>query len=138
MSGSATKRERMGEELVIGRRSEHSGAGKSRAIIPGIALFSLAILALLQSLSAAEIDEFKLPPPSDTQVDFARDIKPIFQAECLRCHSGERPKSNYRLTSREEALKGGNDGVDILPGQSARSPLIHYVARLIPDLEMPP
>jgi hypothetical protein len=138
MSGSATKRERMGEELVIGRRSEHSGAGKSRAIIPGIALFSLAILALLQSLSAAEIDESKLPPPAETQVDFARDIKPIFQAECLRCHSGERPKSNYRLTSREEALKGGNDGLDILPGQSARSPLIHYVARLIPDLEMPP
>ena len=72
------------------------------------------------------------------KVDFARDIKPIFESICWRCHGTERPKSHFRLDNRESALKGGDNGVDIHPGDSAKSPLIHYIARLVPDLEMPP
>jgi hypothetical protein len=87
---------------------------------------------------AAEIPESQLPPPAAVQVDFARDIKPILQASCLRCHGPERPKNGFRLDNRAGALKGGENGVDIVVGNSARSPLIHNVARLVPDLEMPP
>ena len=72
------------------------------------------------------------------KVVFTRDIKPILTNTCFRCHSSEKPKSHFLLTSRETALKGGNEGVDILPGQSAKSPLIYYVSRLVPDMEMPP
>ncbi len=95
---------------------------------------------LLSSLgvAAADIDESKLPAPESQPIDFQRDIKPILQENCLRCHGPERPKSNFRLTDRALALKGGNNGVDIVPGDSAKSPLIHYVARLVPDMEMPP
>jgi hypothetical protein len=42
------------------------------------------------------------------------------------------------LDNRADALKGGAIGRAIIPGDSANSPLIHYVARLIEDLEMPP
>jgi hypothetical protein len=87
---------------------------------------------------AAEIDESKLPPPAPIRIDFARDIKPILTNNCFKCHSGEKPKSHFLLTSRESALKGGTQGVDIIPGQSAKSPLIHYVSRLVADMEMPP
>lgn len=86
----------------------------------------------------AAIDESRLPPPAQVKIDFSRDIKPILTNNCYRCHSGDKPKSHFLLTSRESALKGGSEGVDILPGQSAKSPLIHYVARLVPDMEMPP
>ena len=87
---------------------------------------------------AAELDVSKLPPPATAAVDFTRDIKPLLDSACLRCHGPERPKSRFRLDTREAALRGGAKGVAIVPGQSARSPLIHYVARLVPDLEMPP
>ena len=87
---------------------------------------------------AAEVDASKLPPPAPVQIDFVRDIKPILTNNCYKCHSGEKPKSHFLLTSRETALKGGNEGVDIIAGQSAKSPLIHYVSRLVPDMEMPP
>jgi cytochrome c len=93
---------------------------------------------LAPSLCAAEIDESKLPPAATIQVDFARDIKPILEVSCVRCHGPEKPKSRFRLDNRAAALKGGENGVDILPGNSAKSPLIHYVARLVTDLEMPP
>ena len=29
---------------------------------------------------------------------FDRDIKPIFEQSCLRCHGAEKPKSGFRLT----------------------------------------
>ncbi|HZR17894.1 MAG TPA: c-type cytochrome domain-containing protein [Verrucomicrobiae bacterium] len=90
------------------------------------------------SLCAAEIDPSKLPPAATRQIDFIRDVKPILQNHCLKCHSDEKPKAHFRLTSREFALKGGEHGVDIIPGQSAKSPLIAYVARLDEEMAMPP
>ena len=85
-----------------------------------------------------DLDLSTLPPAASVQIVFSRDIRPILTNTCYRCHSGDKPKSHFLLTSRETALKGGNEGVDILPGQSAKSPLIHYVSRLVPDMEMPP
>ena len=87
---------------------------------------------------AAEVKTSKLPPPATTTVDFTRDIQPIFEKNCLRCHGAEKPKSRFSLVSRESALKGGDNGVDVVPGDSAKSPLIHNVAGLVADMQMPP
>lgn len=79
-----------------------------------------------------------LPPAAGVIVDFNRDVQPILEAKCLQCHGPERPKGRFRLDNRELALKGGSEGVAIIPGNSAESPLIHFVARMVPDMEMPP
>jgi uncharacterized membrane protein len=92
----------------------------------------------VSSALAVEIDESKLPPPAAEKIDFVRDISPILQNHCLKCHSDEKPRSHFHLTSREAALRGGERGVDIIPGQSAKSPLIKYVARLDEEIVMPP
>ena len=102
-------------------------------LLPGLLAGGLAL-----PLMGAEIDASKLPPAAAVKVEFARDIKPIFEIACIRCHGPEKPKSGFRLNSRAAALKGGDDGVDVLPGNSAQSRLIHYVARLVPEMEMPP
>jgi hypothetical protein len=125
MSDKATKRAWLGQARRQDRRPSAWGASVLAVCLAGSAL-------------AAEVDESKLPPPISVQIDFGRDIKPILTNTCYRCHSGEKPKSHFLLTSRETALKGGNQGVDIIAGQSAKSPLIHYVARLVTDVEMPP
>src|SRR5882724_3649568 len=90
------------------------------------------------SVFAADTIESKLPPPATVQIDFTRDIKPILENSCIRCHSPEKPRSHFRLDNRDSALKGGDTEVDILPGRSAESQLIHYVAGLEPDIQMPP
>ena len=100
--------------------------------------WSFGLWFLLLSAAAAEVDRSKLPPPTARPIDFTADIKPIFEATCYRCHGAEKPKGKLSLITREAALRGGADGVDIISGDSANSRLIHYVARLVPDSEMPP
>lgn len=99
---------------------------------------ALLLVAFGSRVLGAELDPSKLPPAAQVTVDFEKDVKPIFEKTCLRCHGPERPKSQFRLDNRESALKGGDDGVDIVPGDSAKSPLVYYVARVVEDMEMPP
>jgi hypothetical protein len=98
------------------------------------------ILTLVPALCprAADLDLSKLPPPAVSIVDFDRDIKPIFETSCLRCHGPEKPRGRLRLDNRESAFKGGQHGEVILPGHSEKSSLVLYVARLVEDMEMPP
>jgi hypothetical protein len=98
----------------------------------------VGLLTLWTLPAFASIDASQLPPAATSTIVFSRDIKPILQESCYKCHAGERPRAKFALTSREAALKGGRQGVDIIPGQSAKSPLIHFVARVDPDTEMPP
>jgi mono/diheme cytochrome c family protein len=101
-------------------------------------LVGLAPLSTAVTVRGADFDESKLPSPAATQVDYERDIQPIFVGACFRCHGPERPKSGFRLDNQTSAHKGGENGVAIVPGQSARSPLVYYVARLVEDMGMPP
>lgn len=80
----------------------------------------------------------KLPPTANRTVDFIKDVQPIFAKTCYGCHGAEKQKSNYRLDARPYAFKGGDIGKPILPGDSAHSPLIHYVAGIHPEITMPP
>ncbi|TAK95219.1 MAG: hypothetical protein EPO07_15700, partial [Verrucomicrobia bacterium] len=91
------------------------------------------------NLAAAEPAPTNLPPAATQPITFDRDVRPIFEASCFRCHGPLKPKSNFRLDNRASALKGGNDNSDdIIPGDSAKSRLIHYVARVAEEFQMPP
>jgi hypothetical protein len=95
-------------------------------------------ILLAPFVSFAEVDATKLPPAAAKQIEFLTDIKPILDQNCIKCHGAERPRSRFRLDNRESALKGGDGGIAIIPGDSTNSSMIHYVARLVPDMEMPP
>lgn len=103
----------------------------------GCGLFFFLGLALL--LQAAEkLDLSKLPPPAERAVDFDKDIKPIFEARCVKCHGPEKQKGGWRADMKSAALNDGdNYAPNIRPGKSAESPMIHFVAGLDPDVKMP-
>lgn len=105
------------------------------ALISGLALTGLAARA-----ADKKPDISKLPPPADKKgLTYEKDIKPLLEASCLKCHGAEKPKSKYRVDSREAIIKGGDsDEAAIIPGKSDQSPLVHYVADLVEEMEMPP
>lgn len=89
--------------------------------------------------TAADVDVSKLPPPSDKKgLAYDKDIKPILEASCFKCHGSEKQKGKLRLDSLEAALKGGENGKVIEAGKSAKSPIVISVSRLDEDSAMPP
>lgn len=80
-----------------------------------------------------------IPPASSKQgVAFDKDIKPLFDASCVRCHGAQKPKANLRLDSLEGVLKGSEDGKILVVGDSAKSKLVTAIARINPKTAMPP
>ena len=88
--------------------------------------------------AASTFDAAKLPPPASKQVDFARDIRPLFEARCWKCHGEARHESGLSLFRREAAMAGGDNGKAFEPGKSAESRLVRYVSGLDSDTVMPP
>ena len=73
------------------------------------------------------------------RIDFAKDIRPILEFNCVSCHREGNDKGDLRLDTREMAFKGGEKGKSILPGR-ARESLVYTATVLPPDHDdlMPP
>jgi len=105
---------------------------------------TLAALAAAFSFTLAAVaDDGTLPPASDKKdVTYATDIKPIFDAACIKCHNSsdttKKPKAGVGLDTLEAALKGGKHGKFITVGDSAKSDIVLAVAHVgDPDSFMP-
>src|SRR6202140_1087710 len=59
---------------------------------------------------------------------FANDVAPLLSRACMKCHGIANPMANLDLKSREGALKGGQHGPAIVPGDAAASHLYKHVA----------
>jgi formylglycine-generating enzyme required for sulfatase activity len=91
--------------------------------------FSAALLALGAATNTRAADK----------VDFVLEVKPILESACLSCHGLEKPKGDLQLLTRALALKGGEKGAVLKPGDAAGSRL--YTSTTLPpghDDLMPP
>jgi formylglycine-generating enzyme required for sulfatase activity len=80
-----------------------------------------------------------LPLGAADGIDFQRQVRPILEVNCLRCHSGDKPKGKLLLETRADALKGGENATTLVPGDPAKSPL--FVSTTLPgddEKVMPP
>lgn len=70
---------------------------------------------------------------------FARQVWPRMRAKCLPCHGGEgKIKGNLDLRELSGALKGGDSGEALVPGDAEKSLLIAAIGWENEDLRMPP
>src|SRR5262249_41355143 len=70
---------------------------------------------------------------------FSRDIKPILELHCLKCHDAEHHRGGLRLDTLAATLKGGDNGTALVPGKPEMSKL-YTSTTLAPDADdvMPP
>lgn len=99
--------------------------------------FALGLLAILMLTFPGFGLAAELPPPADRPVDFARDIRPLFEAACIQCHARGKDKGGLSLETRDAMLKGGDDGAVVVLGKSADSDIVQRVASTDPDTVMP-
>ncbi|MCM8531878.1 MAG: PSD1 and planctomycete cytochrome C domain-containing protein, partial [Lentisphaeraceae bacterium] len=61
--------------------------------------------------------------------DFKKDIEPIFEQKCSKCHGEKKQKSDLRLDSRQNLLVGGDLGKPtVVPGKPSESTLIKLIS----------
>src|SRR5205809_7951172 len=70
-----------------------------------------------------------LPAMAEQPMDFDRDVRPLLEQHCFKCHGPEKQKGGLRLDTKESAFKTGESGDQaIVPGRAARSRLIKLVS----------
>ncbi|HUQ72101.1 MAG TPA: PSD1 and planctomycete cytochrome C domain-containing protein [Planctomycetaceae bacterium] len=72
-------------------------------------------------------------------IDFVREVLPIFQEKCHKCHGGVRRQGGLSLLTREDALAALPSGLRaIAPGQPGESELLRRVTATEVSERMPP
>lgn len=99
----------------------------------GAALVGICLVTACVNRPAARAEEDAGP-----DIDFARDIRPIFAEHCLRCHGPKRQEGGLRLDVARAALRGGDSGAAIKPKDAAGSYLIERVTAEDELERMPP
>jgi len=90
---------------------------------PAIRALSLAVLAT---------------SPAPAEVDFAAEIRPLFNAHCTACHGGVKDAGGVSFIRREQALGHGDSGKPVIvPGDPDASELIARITSSDPDEVMP-
>lgn len=100
-----------------------------RTVIVGLVGIASSSVAMAQ-LPVATIEH---PEP----VDFATEILPLFQRNCLACHSASVAEGELVLETPDAMLKGGNEGPAIVPGNAEESFLFQLATHRLEPV-MPP
>ncbi len=104
-----------------------------------VSLITALTFATFSVLAAPLPDPSKLPPASKQEgVTYEKDIKPILEDNCVRCHGDQRPRANLRLDNLEGVLKGSKDGKVVVAGHSEQSGLVFAVSEINGKISMPP
>lgn len=125
--------------IQIGGESREKGGRYFRGSLTAIAIYTHV---LNEERVRAHFDAVKvaphLPPPVNRKVDFATEIKPLFQKHCFDCHGPGLDSGGFSMGTRAEMVEGGENGPGILVGKSVSSALVQRIAGIDPEQAMPP
>lgn len=94
----------------------------------------LRLLLCLLLIAGAARGEVADPPEP---VDFTKDVRPIFEQRCVKCHGKDRQEGDLRLDNFDEARRGGHTGSPILGGALETNAILQRVATEDVTIRMP-
>ncbi|MCL4735953.1 MAG: hypothetical protein KJ050_13555, partial [Candidatus Omnitrophica bacterium] len=103
-----------------------------RLLILQVWAFSLLLLLSPPALAEEPIPIRPIDPDQAGRVSYSLQIKPLFEAKCVGCHAGARPKGLYDVTSVHNLMQeGGSAGPGVIPGKPDDSSLVQYVRGIL-------
>jgi hypothetical protein len=69
------------------------------------------------------------PAPAPVAPTFARDVQPLVQRWCVRCHGPREQHGGLRLDSYPAIMRGGDSGPAVIPGDPTSSLIVAKVER---------
>lgn len=99
--------------------------------LPSKGLRHAAVLGFLLSYAL-------LPAGADERIDYQKQVKPILIERCIACHGALKQQGGLRLDTAALAIKGGDSGGAIIPGDATGSLLLKRVTAADLAQRMPP
>jgi len=112
----------------MARRGSSISCGFGLLMIMFVCWFSLSPLWSGPLQSGAAENSVPLPEPATRNVDFVKEIQPLFAKHCYRCHGSDKQQAGLRLDLKDAALHGGDGGKIFEPGKSGESRLVLNIA----------
>lgn len=75
---------------------------------------------------------------ADEPVDYVKRVKPILASRCISCHGVLKQEGGLRLDTAASAIKGGDSGAAIVPGDPKASLLLERISAPHESERMPP
>lgn len=72
---------------------------------------------------------------------YTKSVQPILQTNCYRCHGGMNHRGGLQIDTHDRIMKGGKDGIVLVPGHPEQSLLIKLIRHEGPvddPMPMPP
>src|SRR4051812_42078770 len=107
---------------------------RHRSLPPTIYVAALLTLAALTIRPAPAVEA----PTAEQVRFFETQVRPTLAESCYKCHGPDKQKANLRLDSRASALRGGDSGPAVVPGNLEESLLITAIGHVDEVLKMPP
>ncbi len=92
-----------------------------RRILAGVGVTAVAALAGLGLRGVAAQDG------ADKPAFYTEKVRPILETNCGQCHMTVNHKGGLSLQTKASTMKGGHDGVVIVPGDPANSLLVKLI-----------
>lgn len=105
-----------------------------RRVLAGFGVVAIGLISMRLGQVGAQEDASK-------PEFYTAKVKPIFDANCARCHGGANHRGGLNMDTREALLKGGHDGAVIVPGDPSASLLVKLIRHEGPSsdpMPMPP
>ena len=104
-------------------------------------ILSISALILIAAPVMQAEDPGSVSPDKtgEAEIDFEKEIKPIFVKHCNDCHGPDAREGGLRFTGRKDLLLRNDSGkTAVVDGHSDQSELIHRITTKDEDEKMPP
>lgn len=85
------------------------------------------VIALACIVCLAALAQDRTPSSAGSSLTFEKQILPIFEARCAKCHSGASPQAGLDIRTRTGLLNGGSSGPAVVSGSAEKSLLYQRV-----------
>jgi cytochrome c len=89
-----------------------------RRILAGVGMTAIAVLTGVRGVSAQDASK---------PAFYTEKVKPILVTNCGKCHLDVNHKGGLSMETQAAMMKGGRDGVVIVPGDPANSMLVKLI-----------
>ena len=94
-----------------------------RGVLLGAGVTAVAMAAL----AGSELRPVAAQDAANKPAFYTEKVRPILQSNCGKCHMDVNHKGGLSLQTKASTLKGGRDGVVIVPGDPASSLLVKLI-----------